>query len=176
MIVMEPVKGGTLANMVGEPAKILSALDENASYASYAIRYAASLPNVMLVLSGMSDLKQLQDNTAYMKDFQPLTDKEQQAIGKVVEELEKLPTIPCTNCRYCVEGCPKKIPIPDVFEDYNMTVQFGINDTNRGSYRRHTADGGSADVCIRCGKCEGQCPQHLPIRDLLVKVAETFAE
>ena len=104
VIVMEPVKGGTLANMVGEPARILSALDENASYASYAVRYAASLPNVILVLSGMSDLKQLQDNTAYMKDFQPLTDKEQQAIGKVVEELEKLPTIPCTNCRYCVEG------------------------------------------------------------------------
>ena len=113
VIVMEPVKGGTLANMVGEPARILSALDENASYASYAVRYAASLPNVILVLSGMSDLKQLQDNTAYMKDFQPLTDKEQQAIGKVVEELEKLPTIPCTNCRYCVEGCPKKIRIPD---------------------------------------------------------------
>ena len=88
VIVMEPVKGGTLANMVGEPARILSALDENASYASYAVRYAASLPNVILVLSGMSDLKQLQDNTAYMKDFQPLTDKEQQAIGKVVEELE----------------------------------------------------------------------------------------
>ena len=124
VIVMEPVKGGTLANMVGEPAKILSALDENASYASYAIRYAASLPNVMLVLSGMSDLKQLQDNTAYMKDFQPLTDKEQQAIGKVVEELEKLPTIPCTNCRYCVEGCPKKIRIPDIFGVYNMGVQF----------------------------------------------------
>ena len=99
VIVMEPVKGGTLANMVGEPARILSALDENASYASYAVRYAASLPNVILVLIGMSDLKQLQDNTAYMKDFQPLTDKEQQAIGMVVEELEKLPTIPCTNCR-----------------------------------------------------------------------------
>ena len=116
VIVMEPVKGGTLANMVGEPARILSALDENASYASYAVRYAASLPNVILVLSGMSDLKQLQDNTAYMKDFQPLTDKEQQAIGKVVEELEKLPTIPCTNCRYCVEGCPKQIRIPDILE------------------------------------------------------------
>ena len=135
VIVMEPVKGGTLANMVGEPARILSALDENASYASYAVRYAASLPNVILVLSGMSDLKQLQDNTAYMKDFQPLTDKEQQAIGKVVEELEKLPTIPCTNCRYCVEGCPKKIRIPDIFGVYNMGVQFGVTDAVRGSYR-----------------------------------------
>lgn len=130
----------------------------------------------MLVLSGMSDEQQLTDNTAYMREFTPLDERERAAIARVVEELAAMPTIACTKCRYCVEGCPKKIPIPDVFEDYNMTVQFGINETNHGSYRRHTADGGSADVCIRCGKCEGQCPQHLPIRDLLVKVAETFAE
>ena len=174
VIVMEPVKGGTLANMVGEPAKILSALDENASYASYAIRYAASLPNVMLVLSGMSDLKQLQDNTAYMKDFQPLTDKEQQAIGKVVEELEKLPTIPCTNCRYCVEGCPKKIRIPDIFGVYNMGVQFGVTDAARGSYRWQIDGSGKAGDCIKCGKCEAQCPQHLEIRKLLEEAADIY--
>lgn len=176
VIVMEPVKGGTLANMTGRPAEILKELSPEASFASYAIRYAASLENVMLVLSGMSDEQQLTDNTAYMREFRPLDERERAAIARVVEELAAMPTIACTKCRYCVEGCPKKIPIPDVFEDYNMTVQFGINETNRGSYRRHTADGGSADVCIRCGKCEGQCPQHLPIRDLLVKVAETFAE
>lgn len=176
VIVMEPVKGGTLANMTGRPAEILRELSPEASFASYAIRYAASLENVMLVLSGMSDEQQLVDNTAYMREFTPLDERERAAIARVVEELAAMPTIACTRCRYCVEGCPKKIPIPDVFEDYNMTVQFGINETNRGSYRRHTADGGSADVCIRCGKCEGQCPQHLPIRDLLVKVAETFAE
>ena len=176
VIVMEPVKGGTLANMTGRPAEILRELSPEASFASYAIRYAASLENVMLVLSGMSDEQQLVDNTAYMREFRPLDERERAAIARVVEELAAMPTIACTKCRYCVEGCPKKIPIPDVFEDYNMTVQFGINETNRGSYRRHTADGGSADVCIRCGKCEGQCPQHLPIRDLLVKVAETFAE
>lgn len=176
VIVMEPVKGGTLANMTGRPAEILKELSPEASFASYAIRYAASLENVMLVLSGMSDEQQLIDNTAYMREFRPLDERERAAIARVVEELAAMPTIACTKCRYCVEGCPKKIPIPDVFEDYNMTVQFGINETNRGSYRRHTADGGSADVCIRCGKCEGQCPQHLPIRDLLVKVAETFAE
>ena len=176
VIVMEPVKGGTLANMTGRPAEILRELSPEASFASYAIRYAASLENVVLVLSGMSDEQQLIDNTAYMREFTPLDERERATIARVVEELAAMPTIACTKCRYCVEGCPKKIPIPDVFEDYNMTVQFGINDTNRGSYRRHTADGGSADVCIRCGKCEGQCPQHLPIRDLLVKVAETFAE
>lgn len=176
VIVMEPVKGGTLANMTGRPAEILKELSPEASFASYAIRYAASLENVMLVLSGMSDEQQLIDNTAYMREFRPLDERERAAIARVVEELAAMPTIACTKCRYCVEGCPKKIPIPDVFEDYNMTVQFGINETNRGSYRRHTADGGSANVCIRCGKCEGQCPQHLPIRDLLVKVAETFAE
>lgn len=176
VIVMEPVKGGTLANMTGRPAEILRELSPEASFASYAIRYAASLENVMLVLSGMSDEQQLIDNTAYMREFRPLDERERAAIARVVEELAAMPTIACTKCRYCVEGCPKKIPIPDVFEDYNMTVQFGINETNRGSYRRHTADGGSADVCIRCGKCEGQCPQHLPIRDLLMKVAETFAE
>lgn len=176
VIVMEPVKGGTLANMTGRPAEILRELSPEASFASYAIRYAASLENVMLVLSGMSDEQQLTDNTAYMREFTPLDERERAAIARVVEELAAMPTIACTKCRYCVEGCPKKIPIPDVFEDYNMTVQFGINETNHGSYRRHTADGGSADVCIRCGKCEGQCPQHLPIRDLLVKVAETFAE
>ena len=174
VIVMEPVKGGTLANMVGEPARILRALDENASYASYAVRYAASLPNVILVLSGMSDLKQLQDNTAYMKDFQPLTDKEQQAIGKVVEELEKLPTIPCTNCRYCVEGCPKKIRIPDIFGVYNMGVQFGLTDVTRGSYRCQIDGSGKAGDCIKCGKCEAQCPQHLEIRKLLEEAADIY--
>lgn len=174
VIVMEPVKGGTLANMVGEPARILSALDENASYASYAIRYAASLPNVILVLRGMSDLKQLQDNTAYMKDFQPLTDKEQQAIGKVVEELEKLPTIPCTNCRYCVEGCPKQIRIPDIFGVYNMGVQFGVTDAARGSYRWQIDGSGKAGDCIKCGKCEAQCPQHLEIRKLLEEAADIY--
>ena len=86
-----------------------------------------------------------------------------------------MPTIACTKCRDCVEGCPKKISIPDVFADYNMSVQFGVNDQNIGSYARHTAENGKAEDCIRCGKCEEQCPQHLPIRELLEKVAETFA-
>lgn len=175
VIVMEPVKGGTLANMVGEPARLLRKLDADASFASFAIRYAASLENVMLVLSGMSNEEQLADNTAYMREFVPLSDKEKETIENVVEELAKMPTIACTKCRYCVEGCPKKILIPELFSDYNMSVQFGVNDQSKGNYMRHTTDNGKAKDCIRCGKCEAQCPQHLPIRELLEKVAVTFA-
>ncbi len=175
VIVMEPVRGGTLASLHGEPAKLLQGLDAEASFASWAIRYAASLENVMVVLSGMSNEEQMLDNISYMKDFKPLTDAEKDTVAKVVEELAKMPTIACTKCRYCVEGCPKKIVIPDVFDDYNLTVQFGMSDARKESYKFHTAEKGKADDCIRCGKCEEQCPQHLPIRDLLVKVAETFA-
>lgn len=175
VIVMEPVKGGTLADIAGEPGEVLRRLDEKASFASYAIRFAASLDDVLLVLSGMSDETQLKDNTSYMKEFKPLNEEEQSAVKRVVEELKKLPTIACTKCRYCVEGCPKKIAIPDLFDDYNMTVQFGVNDLTKGSYGRHTVEHGKADDCIRCGKCEGQCPQHLEIRNLLEQVAKTFA-
>lgn len=175
VIVMEPVKGGTLADIAGEPGEVLRRLDEKASFASYAIRFAASLDDVLLVLSGMSDETQLKDNTSYMKEFKPLNEEEQSAVKRVVEELKKLPTIACTKCRYCVEGCPKKIAIPDLFDDYNMTVQFGVNDSTKKSYGWHTAEHGKADDCIRCGKCEGQCPQHLEIRNLLEQVAKTFA-
>ena len=176
VIVMEPVKGGTLANLVKEPAEVLRKLDEKASFASYAVRFAASLEGVVMVLSGMSDWAQLQDNTSYMREFKPLNPEEKQAIEKVVEELAKLPTIPCTKCRYCVEGCPKKIQIPDLFETYNMTVQFGVTDNYKRHYKEQTTEEhGKADDCIRCGKCEGQCPQHLQIRKLLENVAQTFA-
>lgn len=175
VIVMEPIKGGTLANLAEGPASILRGLSEKASIASYAVRYVASLENVIMVLSGMSDRKQMEDNTSYMRDFVPLNEKEQKAIAQVVEELKNLPTIPCTGCRYCVAGCPKKILIPDMFAAYNNTVQFGDNEVTRRGYARATQEEhGKASECIRCGKCEGQCPQHLQIRDLLADVADTF--
>lgn len=175
VIVMEPVKGGTLANMVGKPAEILKGLDASASFASFAVRYAASLPNVVMVLSGMSDMDQLSDNISYMKELKPLDKKEQQAIARVVEELRKLPTIPCTKCRYCVDDCSKKILIPDLFDDYNTELQFGRTKASRDSYARHTKENGRAGDCVRCGKCEGHCPQHLEIRSLLEQVEEMFA-
>ncbi len=174
VIVMEPVKGGILAAMAEKPAAILKRLDDKASLASFAIRYAASLENVIVVLSGMSNEEQLEDNTSYMRDFKPLSREERQVLREVVEELEKLPTIACTQCRYCVEGCPKHIPIPETFQAYNSAVQFGLNDITRGNYERAVADHGRAEDCIKCGNCEGQCPQHLAIRDWLAKTARAF--
>lgn len=175
VIVMEPIKGGSLANLAPSPAAILREIDKEASFASFAIRYAASLDNVFMVLSGMSDMGQLVDNTSYMREFQPLSETEQQAIDKVVAELKKLPTIPCTKCRYCVAECPKKILIPDLFMAYNETVQFGVNDVTRRGYGQAIAEEHcKPSECIKCGKCEKQCPQHLDIRGLLVQVAEAF--
>ena len=174
VIVMEPVKGGTLANLAPEAAEVLKGLDEDASYASFAVRYVASLDNVFMVLSGMSDYEQLVDNTSYMKEFVPLSEAEQEGIAKVVEALAKLPTIACTKCRYCVDGCPQNINIPGLFQAYNNVVQFGDNAVTRRSYKQAIKDRGLASSCVKCGLCEEQCPQHLEIRELLEKVAEVF--
>ena len=153
---------------------IISFTLSKASYASYAIRYAASLENVFMVLSGMSNMEQLQDNTSYMKEFEPLTESEQEGIQKVVEALSKLPTIPCTKCRYCVDGCPKKINIPGLFQAYNNIIQFGDNEVSRRNYTQAIKDHGMASECIGCGKCETSCPQHLEIRKLLKDVTKVF--
>ncbi|MBQ0000890.1 MAG: aldo/keto reductase [Clostridiales bacterium] len=175
VVVMEPIKGGTLANLAEGPANILHALDPEASIASFAVRYVASLDNVFMVLSGMSTYEQLADNTSYMENFKPLSAEEQEAIQKVVAELKKLPTIPCTKCRYCVAGCPQEILIPDLFQAYNDTVQFGVNPITMRGFNNAVNNGHcKPSECIKCGACEDQCPQHLEIRDLLEKVAATF--
>ena len=177
IIVMEPVKGGTLANLIGKPAELLQELNPEASYASYAIRFVASLPNVMMVLSGMSTMEQMLDNTSYMKDFVPLTSKEKDVIKKVTSALEEMKSIRCTSCQYCVKGCPKQIRIPSIFTVYNMSMQFGITDSIRRQYREVTGEErGKASDCIACGKCEQQCPQHLSIRELLKEVASSLEE
>lgn len=121
----------------------------------------------------MSNLEQLKDNVSYMKDFKPLEKEEYEAINKVAKILKELGGIPCTACRYCVDGCPMRISIPDLFACYNAKKQF--NDWNSSYYYNvHTKENGKASECIKCGMCERICPQHLPIRDLLEKVAETF--
>lgn len=173
VIVMEPVKGGSLVNIPAEAKPILEGL-KGGSAASYAIRFAAGFPGMTMVLSGMSDMAQMRDNVSFMKDFQPLNDKELAAIRQVTDIIHKQNLIPCTACRYCVEGCPKQISIPDLFACMNATKQ--AEDWNPAYYYEevYTKHGGKASDCIRCGKCEKICPQNLPIRDLLVSVAKAF--
>ena len=175
VIVMEPVKGGSLVNLPAEADKILRSLN-GGSNASYALRFAASFPNMAIVLSGMSNMAQMEDNLSAMRDFMPLDAGEKQAIRQVCDIFHSLNLIPCTSCRYCIEEnhCPKDILIPDIFSAMNAHEAF--HDWNSGMYYGVATRGGhgKASACIRCGKCEKVCPQHLPIRELLKKVAATF--
>ena len=176
VIVMEPVKGGSLVNLPADADRILRELN-GGSNASYAIRFAASFPNMAMVLSGMSDMAQMQDNVGAMKDFVPLNETEMTAVHRVCEIFRNLNLIPCTSCRYCIEEneCPKGIRIPDLFSARNAHEAF--HNWNTGYYYENIITGGGhgkASDCIRCGKCEKVCPQHLPIRELLKDVAKTF--
>ena len=178
VMVMEPVKGGVLASLVPEAEALLKGADPKASCASWAIRFAASLDNVCMVLSGMSTPGQMEDNLSYMEDFKPLTGEEIKLLEKVVEVIHSKATIACTACRYCVEGCPMGIAIPDYFALMNDLSKFGETrmDRNKQRYAQLTGEGGRglASACIGCGQCEGQCPQHLPIIQYLKDVAATF--
>ena len=173
VLVMEPVKGGSLVNLPEEAKKVLDDL-HGGSPASYAIRFAAGFPGMMMVLSGMSDLEQMKDNLSYMRDFKPLNETELAAVNKVQEIFHKMNMIPCTACRYCVEGCPKQISIPDLFAIMNIKQLH--HDWNADYYYEevHTALGRRASDCLKCGKCEKICPQHLPIRKLLEEIAKEF--
>lgn len=173
VIVMEPVKGGNLVNLPAEAKAVLNEL-HGGSPASYAIRFAAGFEGIMMVLSGMSSMEQMQDNISFMKDFKPLNNAEMEAVGKVQQIFKGMNLIPCTSCRYCVDGCPKQIAIPDLFAVMNTKQIY--HDWNADYYYNnvHTAPGRKASDCIRCGKCEKACPQHLHIRDLLVDVANEF--
>lgn len=172
VIVMEPVKGGALVHVPQEGEKLLKELGEG-SQASYAIRFCASFPQVVMVLSGMSDLAQLKDNIGFMKEFIPFSEKEFQAVEQVRKIIQGQDTIACTKCRYCTDGCPQKIGIPDLFSCYNSKKQYQ-NWNSDFYYGVYTAHGGKASDCIACGKCEYVCPQHLPIRELLKETAAMF--
>ena len=173
VLVMEPVKGGSRVNLPEEAKKVLDDL-HGGSPASYAIRFAAGFPGMMMVLSGMSNMEQMKDNLSYMRDFKPLNETELAAVNKVQEIFHKMNMIPCTACRYCVEGCPKQISIPDLFAIMNIKQLH--HDWNADYYYEevHTAPGRRASDCLKCGKCEKICPQHLPIRKLLEEVAKEF--
>lgn len=174
VIIMEPVKGGSLARMRPEIEDVFRRANPEASVASWAVRYAASLPGVITVLSGMSNLQQMRDNTSFMERFQPLTGDEQAVIREVVEKLNAIPTVPCTACRYCVPGCPQGIPIPEIFSVLNHTRVYGNLAEGKRRYEEETRAGSRASACIACGQCEGICPQHIPIIDALREAAETL--
>ncbi len=172
--VMEPVKGGALADPIPSVKEIFDEADPNASYASWAIRYVASLDGIITVLSGMSTLAQMEDNLSYMKDFQPLSEAEQEVIRRVQTALIDDQSIPCTACNYCTGGCPMDIPIPKIFRvKNNYEVSQNLEEA-KVWYGRHTAGAGKASDCISCGQCETQCPQHLSIIELLQECAETL--
>ncbi len=175
VLIMEPVKGGSLVNLPDSANEIFKNLG-GGSNASYAIRFAAGFRNVCCVLSGMSDLQQMEDNTSYMKDFAPLTDRERMAVAEVCGIFKGNNLIPCTSCRYCVldNDCPKDILIPDAFAALNSHNAF--KGWNAEYYYNHvlTNGHGKASDCIKCGKCEKICPQHLEIRKLLGDVVRAF--
>ena len=173
--VMEPVKGGKLADPPKEVKKLFDAANPNMSYASWAIRFAASLDGIITVLSGMSNIEQMQDNISFMKDFQPLNEEEQETIREAQRLMGHSAAIPCTACRYCVEGCPMNINIPEIFSAMNKQLGDGQLDKAKELYAQTVVDSGKAGDCIGCKQCEGACPQHLPITDHL-KQAEAMFE
>ncbi len=173
--VMEPLKGGALADPIPAVKKIFAEADPSLPLVSWGIRFSAGLEGVITVLSGMSTLAQMEENLSFMKDFRPLDEREQAVIRKAQIALDENRDIPCTGCRYCVDGCPMGIPIPDIFtvanrqrnnEGFRQVREYNIATTGKGR----------ASDCVACGQCEGACPQHLKIIEYLKQCAERFEQ
>ena len=174
VVIMEPVKGGALADPIPAVKEIFNKANPDLSPASWAVRYAASMEGIITVLSGMSTLGQMEDNLSYMKEFKPLTADEYKVIDAVMEEMKKVDSIPCTSCKYCVEGCPMEINIPRIFAARNKQLIYNAIEGGKRDFGFATKDKGLPSACVGCGQCESVCPQHLPIIELLQQMAEIF--
>ena len=179
IIIMEPVKGGTLVNVGSEVENLYKSYNPNASVASWAIRFAASHKNVAMVLSGMGSVAQVEDNTSFMQDFKPLTDDENAVIKKAVDILNTKKSVPCTGCSYCTEGCPAHIAIPRYFALLNADLAQDPEGkqgwtVQQEYYANLHKSFGKASDCVKCGQCEEICPQHLKVMDFLEDVAARF--
>ncbi len=175
VMVMEPVRGGYLATIDSERAKPFLELEPQRSIASWAIRWVESLPQVAVVLSGMSDLQQLEDNVATMTHFEPMNEQELAAIDRVVEEIRKVNEIPCTGCRYCMD-CPMGVDIPEIFSIYSQYKIFGKEKAFVQDYEEVVEHGNGAEHCVRCMACTTKCPQMIAIPDKLEMIAKLYAQ
>lgn len=174
VIIMEPVKGGLLANNDSPIAKILKGANPNASVASWAVRYAASLDGLITMLSGMSSYEQLDDNVKTVSDLKPLNMHEMRAIDEAITILKSIPRVPCTGCRYCIENCPQNINIPDLMEIYSDYLVYNTTANSDFPFHMATMNGGKPSSCITCRVCESHCPQHIEISDVLAKMAPLY--
>ena len=173
ILIMEPVKGGTLANVSKNVEERMKQSNPEASIASWALRYAATQENVVTVLSGMSTMEQLNDNIQTFKEFEKLNQQESKIIDEVVDLMKKEKLIACTSCRYCIDGCPSKINIPEVFKSLNAK-KLSKNDWLSEDYYHQVTQNSKASSCIQCGLCESVCPQHLSIIDYLKEAVKEF--
>ncbi len=169
VIVMEPVRGGALVNLPPEGAKVLDDL-KGGSYASYALRYAASYPEVFMVLSGMGSIEMMEDNLRTFSDFVPFTAEEYAATDKVREIIRQFRQIKCTGCDYCTKVCPVNIPIPGIFKAFNEHLSAKI--TLPEAMAKMPGNASLAKECLKCGKCEETCPQKIEIPSLLENISK----
>lgn len=174
-MVMEPVRGGYLATLDEQRAKPFLEMEPNRSIASWAIRWVSSLPQVTVVLSGMSDMAQLEDNVSLLTNFEPMNEKELEAVAKVVEEIRKVNDIPCTGCRYCMD-CPMGVDIPEIFAIYSRLKIFGKDKSFVEDYKEVMENGNGAEHCVGCQQCMNHCPQSIEIPDKLAMIHRLYLD